>query len=88
MLLSPEKVKNEYLSLKRVNDHACEVIEEPVEDPYLRILLGIRHEHRQLNMPLSEKWSELWFNVFSVRYRFSRVFNKFRKRERLNVGPF
>lgn len=77
-LLSPEKVKNEYLSLRRVNDQACEVIEEPVEDPYLRILLCIRHEHRQLNMPLSEKWSKLWFNICSIRYRFSRVFKNFR----------
>lgn len=84
-LLSPEKVKNEYLSLKRVNQHACEAIEEPVEDPYLRMLLAIRHEHRQLSMPLIKKWSELWF---TVKYRFSHIFNKYRKRNRLNDGPF
>lgn len=87
-LLAPEKVKNEYLSLKRVNEHACEAIEEPIEDPYLRMLLGIRHEHRQLNMPLSKKWSELWFSISSVKYRVGRIFNKFSKRDRLNGGPF
>jgi hypothetical protein len=87
-LLNPAKVKNEYLSLKRVNEHACEAIEEPVEDPYLRMLLGIRHEHRQLNMPLSQKWSEIWFNISSVKYRFSRIFNKFSKRDRLDGDPF
>ncbi|WP_066016196.1 hypothetical protein [Endozoicomonas atrinae] len=87
-LLTPEKVKNSYLSLKRVNEYACEAIEESIEDPYLRILLGIRYEHRQLNMPLSKKWSELWFNISSVRYRFSRIFNKFSKRDRLDGGPF
>lgn len=86
-LLTPEKVRNEYLSLKRVNEHACEMIEEPIEDPYLRMLLGIRHEHRQLNMPLSEKWSELWFNISSIRYRFSNVLKKFSKRDHLGI-PF
>jgi hypothetical protein len=86
-LLTPEKVKNEYLSLKRINEHSCEAIEEPIEDPYLRMLLGIRHEHRQLNMPLSKKWSEFWFNVSSVRYRVRRIFNKFSKRDRLDGGP-
>lgn len=73
-LLTPEKVKNEYLSLKRVNEHACEAIDEPVEDPYLRMLLSIRHEYRQLNMPLSTKWSEFWFRVTSIRYRLSHIF--------------
>ncbi|CCK76000.1 conserved hypothetical protein [Oleispira antarctica RB-8] len=82
--LTPEKVKNEYLSLKRVNENACEAIEEPVEDPYLRMLLGIRYEHRQLNMPLSKKWSELWFNISFARYRFSRIFKKFSKRDNLD----
>ena len=77
-LLNPEAVKNEYLSLERINEQVCEAIEEPVKDPYLRILLAIRHEHRQLNMPLSKKWSEVWFNISSVRYRLSRAFNKFK----------
>lgn len=78
-LLSPEKVKAEYLSLKRVNEHTCEAIEEPVADPYLRMLLSIRHEHRKLNMPLSEKWSEFWYKICIIRYRFRDVFNIFRK---------
>ena len=75
-LISPEKVKREYLSLKRINEHACEAIEEPVEDPYLRLLLAIRHEHRQLNMPLSTRWSEFWFNLTSRWYKFRRIFSK------------
>ena len=87
-LLTPEKVKNDYLSLKRVNEHACEAIDEPIEDPYLRMLLGIRHEYRQLNMALYTRWSEFWFNITAVRYRLARVFNKFSKRDRLNGGPF
>jgi hypothetical protein len=87
-LLSPEKVKNEYLSLKRVNEFACEAIEESVEDPYLRMLLSIRHEHRQLNMPLSMKWEEFWFNATSVRYQINRLVNQFSKRDRLDDDSF
>ncbi len=75
-LSNPEKVKNEYLALKRVNEHVCEAIDEPVEDPYLRMLLCIRHEYRQLNMPLRTRWSEFWFKVTSIRYRIGRIFNK------------
>lgn len=78
-LLKPEKVKNEYLALKRVNEHACEAIEEPVEDPYLRLLLSIRHEYRELNKPFKTKWSEFWFNLTSIRYRIKCLFNKKRQ---------
>lgn len=68
-LLTPEKVKNDYLALKRVNERACEIIDEPVDDPYLSLLLCIRHEYRELNKPFKTKWSEFWFNVGSIRYR-------------------
>ncbi|MFY9142322.1 hypothetical protein [Sulfuricurvum sp.] len=59
-LLTPDKVKNEYLALKRVNEQACEAIEESIDDPYLQILLSIRHEYRELNKPLKTKWSEFF----------------------------
>lgn len=74
--LTPEKVKSEYLSLKRVNEHACEAIEESIDDPYLQMLLSIRYEYRQLNMPFKTKWAEFWFKITSIKYRVSRVFNK------------
>lgn len=74
-LLNPEKVRNEYMSLRRVNESACEPIEEPIEDPYLGILLIIRHEYRELNKPLKTKWAEFWFNVTSLRFRVKRFFN-------------
>jgi hypothetical protein len=75
-LLTPEKVKNEYLALKRINEHACEVIEEPIDDPYLKMLLSIRHEYRQLNMPLRTRWAEFWFKITLIKYRIGRLFNK------------
>lgn len=78
-LLTPEKVKSEYLALNRVNEHACEAIEESIEDPYLRMLLSIRHEYRQLNMPLRTKWAEFWFKITSMENRVKRVFNKKRQ---------
>ncbi|WP_417701387.1 hypothetical protein [Pseudomonas sp.] len=87
-LLSPGKVKSQYLSLKRINEQACEAIEESIDDPYLRMLLGIRHEYRQLNMPLSRKWSEAWFKISSVRYRVGRIFRKISKRGRQDLSPF
>lgn len=78
-LLTPEKVRNEYMSLRRVNESACEPIEEPVEDPYLGILLLIRHEYRELNKPLRTKLAEFWFNVTTIRYRVKRIFIKKRQ---------
>ena len=73
-LLTPEKVRNEYISLRRVNESACESIEEPIEDPYLGILLIIRHEYRELNKPLRKRWAEFWFNI--TRWRSNKSTSK------------
>lgn len=83
--LSPGKVRNEYVALRRVNESSCESIEEPIEDPYLGMLLLIRYEYRELNKPLRTKWAEFWFNVGCVRYQVRRVFNKKRKKRQWNV---
>ncbi|MFL7053624.1 hypothetical protein BCS65_21420 [Vibrio cyclitrophicus] len=61
-LVTPGSIKNSYLSLKRVNEHSCELVEEHIDDPYLQILLSIRYEYRQLNKTLNERISEYWFN--------------------------
>ena len=62
-LLKPESVKREYIALKRVNEYACEAIEEDVEDPYLQMLLSIRHEYRQLNRTANDRFSDFWFEL-------------------------
>jgi hypothetical protein len=79
-LLTPEKVKQEYLAVKRVNENACEAIEESIEDPYLHMLLSIRHEYRQVNKTFKTKWSEFWFKWSMLPYRCQRVLIKLLKR--------
>ena len=74
-LLTPEKVKNDYIALKRVNKNACNMIEESVDDPYLNILLSIRKEYRELKKPDKTKCSEFRFRVGSRLYRFKHRFN-------------
>ena len=74
-LLTPEKVKNDYIALKRVNKNACNMIEESVDDPYLNILLSIRKEYRELKKPVKTKCSEFRFRVGSRLYRFKHRFN-------------
>jgi hypothetical protein len=69
-LLTPDKIKNDYLVLKRVNEQSCEEINEPIDDPYLKILLSIRYEYRELNKPLTTRWSEI---IFSIK----GIFNKY-----------
>ncbi|CAK2116701.1 conserved hypothetical protein [Vibrio crassostreae] len=75
-LLKPESVKSEYLALKRVNEHTCEAIEEYIDDPYLQMLLSIRHEYRQLNRTLNDRFSDFWFRLTRLpsrlRYRVKR----------------
>jgi hypothetical protein len=81
-LLTPEKVKQEYLAVKRVNKNACETIEETIEDPYLHMLLSIRHEYREINKTLLTQWSEFWFKWSMLPYRCKRVLNKLFKRDK------
>lgn len=75
-LLTPEKVKNDYIALKRVNRNACKVIDDAVDDPYLSVLLSIRQEYRELNKTFKTKWAEFWFNVGSRWNRIKHRFNK------------
>jgi hypothetical protein len=77
-LLTLDKVKSEYLALKRVNEHSCGAIEESIDDPYLNILLSIRHEYRELNKPLKLKWSEAIFNITVIRYRIKKYLTNLR----------
>ncbi|WOD11372.1 hypothetical protein RPW65_00365 [Pseudomonas sp. NyZ704] len=74
-LLTPDKVRIQYISLRRVNESACQPVREPIEDPYLGILLIIRHEYRELNKPLRKKLAEYWYNFTTMRYRIKRVVN-------------
>lgn len=78
-MLGPEKVKTEYLALKRINENSCEKIDEHIEDPYLQLLLSIRHEYRELNKPFKIKWSEFWCSVGNIKYKIKRLFNKERQ---------
>lgn len=74
-LLTPREVHANYVSFRRVRDSACSPFDEPIEDPYLGILLVIRHEYRELNKPLKKKLAEVWFKFKSIKYRI-KIFNR------------
>jgi hypothetical protein len=81
-LLTPESVKNEYIALKRINEYSCEAIEEVIEDPYLQILLSIRHEYRQLNRTANDRFSDFWFELSYLPSRLkSKLKRKFNRNE-------
>ncbi|HHF2892484.1 TPA: hypothetical protein ACVO4A_004453 [Vibrio diabolicus] len=84
-LVSPDSVKKSYLALKRVNEQACELIEEPIDDPYLQILLSIRHEYRQLNRTFNDKVSDFWFKLTLVPTRIKYKFKKKRNSEEFGI---
>jgi hypothetical protein len=63
ILMNPESVKRAYLTLKRINEDTCENIHEDIKEPYLELLLSIRHEHIRLNSSARNSWSEVWFRV-------------------------
>ncbi|HCG9257515.1 TPA: hypothetical protein NJ920_004527 [Vibrio parahaemolyticus] len=84
-LVSPDSVKKSYLALKRVNEQACELIEEPIDDPYLQILLSIRHEYRQLNRTFNDRVYDFWFKLKLVPTRIKYKFKKKRNSEEFGI---
>lgn len=76
-LKEPNEIKMEYTALDRVNSHACEELDEKIDDPYLKIFLMIRQEHRLLNKKNTEK---LLDKLFMLRWRFSRLLNAAKKK--------
>ncbi|MCX9860109.1 hypothetical protein LAD51_22730 [Klebsiella pneumoniae] len=62
-LREPDEIRKEYISLERVNSYACEELEEKIDDPYLKIFLLIRQEHRILNKQSTEKLLDTLFNL-------------------------
>ncbi|MDS0890758.1 hypothetical protein [Raoultella ornithinolytica] len=62
-LREPDEIKMEYISLERVNSCACEELEGGIDDPYLKIFLLIRQEHRLLNKQGTEKLLDTLFNL-------------------------
>lgn len=61
--LSPDKVRGEYESLERVNQYSCDEFHDRVEDPFLKIFLLIRSEHRVLNQTKKDKFGEIFYNI-------------------------
>lgn len=84
-LTTPDSVKKDYLALKRVNEQTCEPIEEPINDPYLNILLCIRHEYRQLNKTFNDRVSDFWFNVKMLPNRIKRNIKKKRSLNEFSI---
>ncbi|GIU35945.1 hypothetical protein L2719_12015 [Shewanella schlegeliana] len=78
-LITPDSVKRSYLALKRVNEQACEPIDEPIDDPYLQIMLSIRHEYRQLNRTFHDRVSDFWYKLtlipIRIKYKFKSKSN-------------
>lgn len=62
-LREPDEIRKEYISLERINSYACEELEEKIDDPYLKIFLLIRQEHRILNKQSTEKLLDTLFNL-------------------------
>lgn len=62
-LREPDEIRKEYISLERFNSYACEELEEKIDDPYLKIFLLIRQEHRILNKQSTEKLLDTLFNL-------------------------
>ncbi|HGK4599585.1 TPA: hypothetical protein ACJ2UI_000147 [Yersinia enterocolitica] len=75
-LVSPDKVKNDYIALNRVNLSACESINETVDDPYLKLLLCVRSEYRKLNKTFKNKCGDILFLVKIKVYSLSRMFRR------------
>jgi len=75
-LITPEKVKNDYISLNRVYENSCEILDETVEDPFIKILFLIRAEHRELNKTSTDKISD---NLFNLKLFFRKQFIKIKK---------
>lgn len=67
----------EYIALERVNSHACEELEEKIDDPYLKIFLLIRQEHRLLNKQNTEK---LLDTLFNLKWRLSKSLRKTKRK--------
>lgn len=75
-LLSPETVRNDYVALRRVEKLACDPIGEPIDDPYLKMLLYIRDEYREMNKSLKKKSIDLLYNFGYIGYCLNRIFDK------------
>ena len=76
-LREPEEIRMEYIALERVNSHACEELEEKIDDPYLKIFLLIRQEHRLLNKQNTEK---LLDTLFNLKWRLSKSLRKIKRK--------
>lgn len=76
-LRGPNEIKLEYIALERINSYACEELEEKIDDPYLKIFLLIRQEHRLLNKQNTEK---LLDNLLDLKWRFSISLRKIKKK--------
>lgn len=75
-LRDPDQIKMEYIALERINKNACEELEEKIDDPYLKIFLMIRHEHRELNKQSTEK---LLDKLFHFKWKILRLARSFKK---------
>lgn len=75
-LRSADKVRAEYTSLQRVNESSCEPINEHIDDPYLGILLTIRHEYRELNKPFRFDTYNYLYSFKLRMWRLKRFFSR------------
>ncbi|WPC05242.1 hypothetical protein SBP02_00390 [Pseudomonas benzenivorans] len=67
---TPERVKQQYISLKTLNDNSCEPFDdEHVEDPYAAILKSVRTEYRQLTQTRLERWNQITWHVWRLYYK-------------------
>ncbi|MDN2597393.1 hypothetical protein OB908_01845 [Klebsiella pneumoniae] len=76
-LREPEEIKMEYIALERVNKYSCEELEEKIDDPYLKIFLLIRYEHRLLNKQSTEK---LLDTLFNLKWHLSKPLRKIKRK--------
>ena len=76
-LREPEEIKMEYIALERVNKYSCEDLEEKIDDPYLKIFLLIRYEHRLLNKQSTEK---LLDTLFNLKWHLSKPLRKIKRK--------
>ncbi|TLV15160.1 hypothetical protein FE839_14940 [Klebsiella indica] len=71
-LVSPDKIKCEYVSLLRVNEISCEPVEEEINDPYLNVLLMVRKEFREMNDAPMDKIKNKIFRMQSTFHKMLR----------------